>query len=196
MAMAKLAGNIVADAFDEPALQQRFKQGPRAAESGPGKLEWQASMALLAAAFDSGEHVNLSPSLYWAGWVWTGFVKWSAADVGAEGKTLGMFSTVSTPALLGLPEEPVGVTADVQFGMGTSAPMPPGAWVRGHSQPRYMHFSEKYWGLANMQLLPIVPTAEAVVVALAPHLRPLLPVALPVALPVGLPVGLSVSNVL
>jgi hypothetical protein len=170
--MAKLAGNFDLITFTESA----FKQGPRAAEAGPGELERQASMAQLTAAFDSGKLVELSPPFYWAGWEWSSNFLWSAAKGGAEGKTLGMFTTVNTPALLGLPDllKTVGVTADVRGTMASTS-----------NQLQRLMFSSVGFGSSDMKLVPAVPTAAAVATALGPHLQG-----------TQLPLTITLSNVL
>jgi hypothetical protein len=132
-------------------------------------------VAQLTAAFDSGDRVNLSPLLYWAGWEWTCYVNWNAATGGAKGKTLGMFTTFTTPGLLDLSEEPVSVTADVRMTMASQS----------HKLKCYTLYSEESRGLRDMQLAPAVPTSAAVAAAQGLHLQG-----------TQLPLTLTVSNVL
>jgi hypothetical protein len=148
--MAKLAGTF------EPGLFKAspFQLGPRAAEDGPSMVEWQASVAQLTAAHGSQERSNLSPRLYWAGWEWSGFVQWNTADGSAEGKTLGMFTIVSTSALLELPVKPKAVRATMASNSNTLQ--------------RNIVCSEVGWGWPAM---PAAPTSEAVAAALGPHLQ-------------------------
>jgi hypothetical protein len=174
LGMAKLAGSssgVSAPQFEPPA----FKQGERAADAGPGKLEWQTCVVQLTAAFDSGNWVNHLPPVYWAGWEWTYHLKWSPAADGANGKTLGMFSTVAAPALLGLAQEGVGVTAEVEATLASQSCL-----MQGDAT----YCTEIHRGRRDMQLVPAVPTAAAVAAALAEHLQG-----------TQLPVGLSVSYV-
>jgi hypothetical protein len=72
-----------------------------------------------------------------------------------------MFTRVKTPALLGLPEKQVGVTANVYFAM-----------VRKYEYlHNHMHLSEIDSGFADMRLVHAVPTSAAVAAALRPHLQ-------------------------
>ncbi len=79
--MAKLQGNFdyqLSDVFKE----QAFQHAPRDEDGDKeGKLEWQASVAQLTASFDDRKRVNLSPTLYWAGWEWSCHIKWQSPCV-------------------------------------------------------------------------------------------------------------------
>jgi hypothetical protein len=170
--MAQLKGNFDPVMFNEPA----FQLAPRAAEPGPGKLTWQTSAAQLTAAFDSKELMVFSSSpLYWAGWEWSSHVMWSAAAGGTQSKSLGMFTTVRTPGLLGLSKEPVAVTADVETTMASDR----------DEMERCFFCSDRGRGRCDMGLVPAVPSAAAVAAALGPHLQG-----------TQLPLTLTVSNVL
>lgn len=65
--MGQLAGGSTVPGYTGAA---HLSQALRQAEPGPGRLEWQLSLAQLQEAFRTSEAIY-SPRLYWAEWVCT-----------------------------------------------------------------------------------------------------------------------------